>query len=153
MIFIINLSRKHLLSHRHYSTALHVLFHLINRSKERQCKAACPAPCLGAPEGKPVQEPAWPTPANSGAARGSQDGSDLSGEGLIPVHFQGFQRLGGRLGPQGARCSPQALLYELNNPPDTNRCPQATLHPCCWMPESRITATDPQTSHKQQGYL
>ena len=32
--------------------------------------------------------------------------------------------------------------------------PQVTLiQPCCWMPESRITATDPRTSHKQQGYL
>lgn len=127
MIFIISLSRKHLLSHRHYFTALHVLFHRINRIKERQCKVACPAPCLGAPEGKPAQGPAWPTPANSGAALVSQGWIRPLWGRMIHVHFQGFQRLGGSLGPQRAKCSPQALLYELNNPPDTNRCPQATL--------------------------
>lgn len=117
-------------------------------------QSSTPRPLPGAPEGKPVQGPAWPTPANSGAALGSQGWIRPLWGRMIHAHFQGFQRLGGSLGPQKAEYSPQALLYELNNPPDTNRCPQATLlHPCCWTPESRITATDPQTSHKQQGYL
>ena len=72
-----------------------------------------------------------------------RDGSDLSVERPIPVHFQGFQSQGEGLGPPRARYFPQALLYEINNPLDTNRFPQRTLlHPSWRMPESRITAAD-----------
>lgn len=42
MVLIINISRKHLLSDGHYSTAFHVLVYLINKTSERLAQSRMP---------------------------------------------------------------------------------------------------------------